>query len=49
MRESCVLGFQLERRAPDYASLRRGGAVLGLGPIAKLPAAAPGRGSIKSG
>lgn len=39
-----MLGFQLERRAPDYASLRRGGAVLGLGPIAKLPAAAPGPG-----
>lgn len=39
-----VLGFQLERREPDYASLRRGDAVLGLGPIAKLPAAAPAPG-----
>ena len=39
-----VLGFEVERREPDYASLRRGAAVLGLGPIAKLPAAAPGSG-----
>jgi lactoylglutathione lyase len=39
-----VLGFQLEQREPDYASMRRGVAVLGLGPIAKLPAAAPGPG-----
>ncbi len=39
-----VLGFQLERRQTDYASLRRGDAVLGLGPIAKLPAAATGPG-----
>lgn len=29
---------------PAYASLRLGAAVLGLGPIAKLPAAAPGPG-----
>jgi predicted enzyme related to lactoylglutathione lyase len=35
-----VLGFELERRETDYASLRRGGAVLGLGSIAKLPAVA---------
>ena len=39
-----VLGFQLERREPHYASLRRGAPVLGLGPIAKLPTAAPGPG-----
>ena len=32
-----ALGFQLERRDPDYASLRRGEAVLGLGPVTKVP------------
>lgn len=32
-----VLGFRLERRGEDYASLRRGQVVLGLGPVAKLP------------
>ncbi|MFB9410497.1 VOC family protein [Dactylosporangium matsuzakiense] len=32
-----VLGFAVERRTEDYASLRRGLVVLGLGPIAKLP------------
>jgi lactoylglutathione lyase len=36
-----VLGFSLERRDRDYASLRLGGAVLGLGPIAKLPEDGP--------
>ena len=33
-----VLGFELLRREPDYASLRSGGVILGLDPIAKLPA-----------
>jgi len=33
-----ALGFQLARREPEYASLRRGDAELGLGAIAKLPA-----------
>jgi catechol 2,3-dioxygenase-like lactoylglutathione lyase family enzyme len=33
-----ALGFRLIRREADYASLERGGAVLGLGSIAKLPA-----------
>ncbi len=32
-----TLGFELTRRDEDYASLRRGAAVLGLGPVAKLP------------
>ena len=32
-----VLGFALTRRDEGYASLRSGGVVLGLGPIAKLP------------
>lgn len=36
-----VLGFQLERRDADYASLRRGDAVLGLEPIGKLPPQGP--------
>lgn len=32
-----VLGFHVDRREPDYASLRSGNVVLGLGPISKLP------------
>lgn len=32
-----VLGFELARREEGYASVRSGGVVLGLGPIAKLP------------
>ena len=36
-----VLGFTVERRDPGYASLRLGDAVLGLGPIGKLPPDAP--------
>jgi predicted enzyme related to lactoylglutathione lyase len=32
-----VLGFALLRHEPDYASLRHGDVVLGLGPVAKLP------------
>lgn len=32
-----VLGFTLLRREEGYASVRRGGVTLGLGPIAKLP------------
>jgi len=32
-----LLGFVVTRRADDYASLRRGLVVLGLGPVAKLP------------
>ncbi|MET7422692.1 VOC family protein [Dactylosporangium sp. NPDC005555] len=39
-----VLGFRVERRAGDYASLRRGGVVLGLGPVAKLPERGDGPG-----
>ena len=34
-----VLGFALLRREPDYASLGQGDVVLGLDPVAKLPAA----------
>ena len=33
-----VLAFDLRRRSDDYASLRHGPVVLGLGPVAKLPA-----------
>jgi lactoylglutathione lyase len=32
-----LLGFRVDRRGDDYASLRRGIVVLGLGPVAKLP------------
>jgi catechol 2,3-dioxygenase-like lactoylglutathione lyase family enzyme len=39
-----VLGFELVRSEPDYASLRGGAAELGLGPIAKLPARSSGPG-----
>jgi lactoylglutathione lyase len=39
-----ALGFTLERREPDYASLRRADASLGLGPIAKLPRSGEGPG-----
>ena len=39
-----ALGFAVERREHDYASLRWGDAVIGLGPIAKLPPASPGPG-----
>jgi lactoylglutathione lyase len=39
-----LLGFQVERRAEDYASLRRGMVVFGLGPVAKLPDHAEGQG-----
>jgi catechol 2,3-dioxygenase-like lactoylglutathione lyase family enzyme len=39
-----ALGFGIERREPDYASLRRGAAVLGLAPVAKLPPAGEGPG-----
>ena len=39
-----LLGFEVERRAEDYASLRRGLVVLGLGPVAKLPEQGQGRG-----
>ena len=31
-----VLGFTLLRREPDYASVRQGDVVLGIGPVAKL-------------
>jgi lactoylglutathione lyase len=41
-----VLGFELLRREEGYASLRSGGVVLGLGPIAKLPVE---EGSFKQG
>ena len=33
-----VMGFDLVRQEPGYASLRRGEVILGLGPISKLPA-----------
>ena len=36
---SHILGFEVLRREEDYASLRKGTFLLGLGPIAKLPAA----------
>jgi lactoylglutathione lyase len=39
-----ALGFAVERREHDYASLRWGDAVIGLGPIAKLPATGTGAG-----
>ncbi len=39
-----VLGFELTRRDERYASLRRGTAVLGLGPAATLPEHGPGPG-----
>jgi catechol 2,3-dioxygenase-like lactoylglutathione lyase family enzyme len=39
-----LLGFQVDRRGENYASLRRGDVVLGLGPVAKLPERAEGRG-----
>ena len=33
-----VLAFELARHEPgDYASLRLGGVILGIGPVAKLP------------
>ena len=35
---TCVLGFEVAPHEPgDYASLRNGGDVLGIGPISKLP------------
>src|SRR4051794_4621763 len=40
----CALRFRLARREPDYASLELGDAILGLGPVAKLPAHADGPG-----
>jgi catechol 2,3-dioxygenase-like lactoylglutathione lyase family enzyme len=39
-----VLGFRVERRDPGYVSIRRGGVVLGLGPVAKLPEHGEGAG-----
>ena len=39
-----ALGFAVERREHDYASLRWGDAVIGLGPVAKLPSTGPGPG-----
>lgn len=39
-----ALGFRLDRRDEDYASLRRGQAMLGLGAVAKLPEDGPGPG-----
>jgi lactoylglutathione lyase len=39
-----VLEFQVQRRADDYASLRRGLVVLGFGPVAKLPEQGRGQG-----
>jgi len=38
------LGFAVERREHDYASLRWGDVVLGLGPVAKLPPTGSGPG-----
>ena len=39
-----VLGFRVERRDEGYVSMRRGTVVLGLGPVAKLPARGEGPG-----
>lgn len=39
-----ILGFRVERRGEDYASLRRGLVVLGIGPVSKLPERADGPG-----
>ncbi len=39
-----ALGFQVARREPGYASLRRGDAELGLVPISRLPARSAGPG-----
>jgi catechol 2,3-dioxygenase-like lactoylglutathione lyase family enzyme len=39
---SHILGFEVLRREEDYASLRNGTFILGLGPIAKLPAESGG-------
>ena len=39
-----ALGFAVERREHDYASLRWGDAVIGLGPVAKLPPTGEGPG-----
>ena len=39
-----ALGFLLDRRDDDYASLRRGRAILGLGAMTKLPEDGPGPG-----
>ena len=38
------IGFAVERHEHDYASLRWGDVVLGLGTIAKLPVSGPGPG-----
>lgn len=43
-----ALGFGLDRREDDYASLRRGQAVLGLGAVSKLPLDGPGPGFTQS-
>jgi lactoylglutathione lyase len=48
---SHILGFEVLRREEDYASLRNGSFILGLGPIAKLPAESGGyftRSSLRS-
>jgi lactoylglutathione lyase len=37
-----VLGFEVLRREEEYASLRNGTCIFGLGPIAKLPAECEG-------
>jgi lactoylglutathione lyase len=39
---SHILGFEVLRRAEDYASLKNGTFILGLGPITKLPAESGG-------
>ena len=43
-----ALGFGLDRREQDYASMRRGQAVLGLGAVSKLPLDGPGPGFTQS-
>src|SRR5918994_5775040 len=43
-----ALGFGLDRREDDYASLRRGHAVLGLAAVSKLPLDGPGPGFTQS-
>ncbi len=39
-----ALGFRVARREPEYASVRRGDAELGLAPISRLPARGAGPG-----
>jgi len=42
-----TLGFRVARADPDYASVRNGSVVLGLGPVTKLPETGVGPGFIR--